>query len=323
MDYRHLRHTDLKVSRLSLGTMTFGSSTDEATARRMVERCLDAGINFFDTANVYNKGAAETLLGRALGDKRHRAIIATKVFGKTGEGADDSGLSRPALRKAIDQSLTRLGRDYVDVYYLHQPDDNTPIEETLTALQELVAAGKIRYPGVSNYAAWQVAEIRALAQKNGFKPPHLSQVMYNLLARRIEDEYLSFARRYETAVIAYNPLAGGLLTGKHRPDAAPIPGTRFDKNQMYIDRYWHEDNFVAVEELQDMALRAGKTLVELALQWLLSQPQVDSVILGASTVEQLEANLKACEGKPLDEQTLGECNRVGERLRGVAPKYSR
>jgi aryl-alcohol dehydrogenase-like predicted oxidoreductase len=323
MDYRNLRHTDLRVSRASLGTMTFGSSTDEATAQRMVERCLDAGVNFFDTANVYNQGAAESALGRALGPKRHQVIVATKVFGKMGDGPDDGGLSRAAVRKAIDQSLQRLGRDYVDIYYLHQPDYNTPIEETVTVLQELVGAGKIRYPAVSNYAAWQVAEIHALAQKNAFKPPHISQVMYNLLARHIEDEYLSFASRYGIAVIPYNPLAGGLLTGKQRPDAGPIPGSRFDKNPMYLERYWHEETFAAVGELGAVALRAGKTLVELALQWLLSQPQVASIILGASTMEQLEENLKACEGKPLDKETLGECDQVWKRLRGVTPKYNR
>ncbi len=323
MEYRNLGHADLKVSRLSLGTMTFGSSTDAATAERMVARALDAGINFFDTANVYNHGVAETFLGQALGSRRHQVIVATKVFGKMGDGPDDSGLSHAAIRKAMDQSLKRLGRDYVDVYYLHQPDWKTPIEETLAAVQELVSAGKVRYPAVSNYAAWQVAEIHALAHQNGFQPPSVAQVMYNLLARRIEDEFLSFARRYGVGIIAYNPLAGGLLTGKQRPEAGPLPGTRFDNNRMYLDRYWSEENFAAVEDLRAIAQAAGRSLVELALQWLLAQPQVDGVILGASTMEQLEQNLRACEGKPLTPETLADCDRISKRLHGVAPRYNR
>jgi 1-deoxyxylulose-5-phosphate synthase len=257
MEFRALPRTDLKVSRLSFGTMPFGSQADEAASLRMVDRCLDAGINFFDTANMYNLGKAETILGKALSGRRKNVILATKVRFKMGEGANESGLSRAAIHKAIDASLKRLGTDYVDLYYLHWPDYDVPIEETLAAMDELVKAGKVRYPAVSNYAAWQVCEILWVAEKNHLQPPQISQPMYNLLARGIEEEFLPFCKRFEIAVIPYNPLAGGLLTGKHSRAAGPIEGTRFDKNQLYLSRYWHADYFDAVEELQSIA--AGAT----------------------------------------------------------------
>ena len=323
MDFRALPHTDLKVSRVSFGTMTFGAQTEEAVALRMVDRCLEAGINFFDTANVYNQGRSETILGKALAGRRDKVVLATKVRGKMGEGPDESGLSPAAVRKALEASLKRLETDYVDVYYLHQPDYDTPIEETLAAMDEAVRAGKVRYPAVSNYAAWQVCEIHWRAEKNGCKPPCVSQPMYNLLARGIEEEYLAFCRRFGVAVIPYNPLAGGLLTGKQSRRQGPVSGTRFDSNQMYLDRYWQDDYFAAVEDLAGAARQAGKTLVELSFQWLLSQPVVDSIILGASRLEQLEENLKACEGGRLDEATLARCDAVWKRLRGITPKYNR
>jgi 1-deoxyxylulose-5-phosphate synthase len=323
MEYRTLSKSGLKVSRLSYGTMTFGSQTDEANARRMVDRCLDAGISFFDTANAYNQGQAETLLGKALANRRQKVILASKVRGKMGEGPDESGLSRAAILKAIDASLKRLQTDYLDIYYLHMPDYNVPIEETLRAMEEVVRGGKVRHTAVSNYAAWQVCEIHWIAEKNGFKRPTISQPMYNLLARGIEEEYLAFCRQFGIAVVPYNPLAGGLLTGKHSNEQKPIAGTRFDGNKMYLDRYWHDDYFAAVEELRAVAREAGRTLVELAFQWLLSQEQVDSVIIGASRLEQLEENLKAGDGKKLDEPTLAHCDAVWKRLRGITPKYNR
>jgi aryl-alcohol dehydrogenase-like predicted oxidoreductase len=323
MEYRTLKHTDLKVSRVSFGNMTFGSQTDEPTAQRMVDRLLDAGINFFDTANMYNLGKAETILGKVLGARRKHIILASKVFNKMGDAPDDQGLSRAAMLKAIDASLKRLGTDYLDLYYLHQPDWNTPIEETLAAMDELVRAGKVRYPAVSNYAAWQITEIHWICAKNGFKPPYISQPMYNLIARGIEEEYLPCCQRLGVAVVPYNPLAGGLLTGKHAKASGPLAGTRFDKNPLYLNRYWHDDYFAAVEDLRLIAQEAGKTLVELALQWVLAQPQVDSVILGASRMEQLEENLKACESGALDAETLSRCAAVWKRLRGITPKYNR
>lgn len=323
MEYRKLQHTDLEVSRASFGTMPFGKQADQGTSTKMVDQCLAAGINFFDTANMYNLGRAEEVLGRALGPRRSQVILASKVRYRMGDGPDDAGLGRAAVRKALEASLKRLGTDYLDLYYLHWPDYETPIEETLAAMDEAVRSGKVRYPAISNYAAWQVAEIFCVAGKQGHQPPYVSQPMYNLLARGIEEEYVPFARRFGISMVVYNPLAGGLLTGKHSRDRGPIAGTRFDSNQLYLGRYWHDDYFAAVDELRAVAAAAGKSLVELALQWLLGQQQVDSVILGASRPEQLAENLKACESGRLDAATLARCDEVWRRLRGITPKYNR
>lgn len=323
MEYRTLSHTDLKVSRISFGTMTFGSETDEATAVRLVDRLVDAGVNLFDTANVYNQGAAETILGKVVAGRRSRVILASKVRGKMDQAPEETGLSPAAIHKALESSLRRLKTDYLDVYYLHQPDYDTPIEETLEAMDEVIGAGKVRYPGVSNYAAWQVCEIHGICEKSGLRPPFISQPMYNLLARGIEDEYLPFSERFGVAVIPYNPLAGGLLTGKYARGKGPAPGTRFDGNTLYLNRYWHDEYFRAVQELEMIAHDRGRSLVELSLQWLLAQRQVDSIILGASCLEQLEENLKASEGVRLEKAVLDACDSVWKRLRGVTPKYNR
>ena len=223
MEFRTLPKTGLKVSRLSFGTMTFGGQTDEATAQHIVDCCLDAGINFIDTANVYNRGAAETIVGKTLKGRRDKVILASKVRGKMGDAPDEEGLSRAAIRKAIDASLERLGTDYLDLYYLHQPDYATPIEETLETMEELVRAGKVRFPAISNYAAWQAAEILWICEKRSYHPYCISQPMYNLIARGIEEEYLPFCQRFGVAVVPYNPLAGGFLTGKHSGRAGPLP----------------------------------------------------------------------------------------------------
>jgi aryl-alcohol dehydrogenase-like predicted oxidoreductase len=288
-----------------------------------VDRCLDHGINFFDTANIYNQGRAESVLGEALRGRRHKIIVATKVRGRMGDEPDDSGLSRPAVRKAIDGSLKRLGTDFIDVYYLHQPDWKTRIDETLAVMDELVQEGKIRFPAVSNYASWQILEMLWKCENRGYVPPTISQPMYNVVARGIEQEYLPFCKEFGISVVPYNPLAGGLLTGKHSQGQAPAAGTRFDNNELYQNRYWHPEFFEAVGELSKVAEAAGMSLVSLAFRWLLSRPMVDSVILGASSLPQLEENLKACDGPPLGEDVLTACDAVWTRLRGVTPIYNR
>ena len=323
MEYRTLQHTGLKVSRASFGTMPFGSQADQAASTRMVDQCLDAEINFFDTANMYNLGLAETVLGKALGSRRPQVVLASKVRCRMGDAPDEAGLSRAAILKALEASLRRLATDYLDLYYLHWPDYDTPIGETLEAMDEAVRSGKVRYPAVSNYAAWQVCEMLWLSEKKGCAAPYVSQQMYNLLARGIEEEYLPFCKRFGVPVIAYNPLAGGLLTGKQSRESGPLSGTRFHGNTLYQGRYWHDSYFAAVEGLRIIARDAGRTLVELAIQWLLSQDPVDSVILGASRPEQLAENLKACESGRLDAATLDRCEEVWKRLRGVTPRYNR
>jgi len=321
MEFRRLPGTDLNVSRLCMGTMTFGAQADLAESQRMVDCCLEEDVNFFDTANIYHQGASEEVLGKALGARRKDVVVASKVRGAMGD--EYSGLSRSAVRRAIEDSLRRLNTDYLDIYYLHQPDYDTPIEETLDVLEELRREGKIRYAGTSNYAAWQICEILWICQKKGYPPPMITQPMYNLLARGIEQEYLPFIKRFGLCSICYNPLAGGLLTGKQKRSQGPLPGTRFDGNEMYLNRYWRDQYFDAVEALQQTAEKCGRSLLEMAFAWLMHREGVDGILLGASRMEQLEENLRAARQPPLEPWVLEECDQVWQRLRGVTPVYNR
>lgn len=323
MDNVTLKHTNLNVSRICFGTMTFGGQTDQAAGARMLDLCTGAGINFLDTANVYNNGASEAMLGQLLaGRRRSEFIVASKVRNKMGEGADMTGLSRAAIFRAIDDSLRRLGMDYLDIYYLHLPDYAVAIEESLDAMNELVKQGKVRYTATSNYSAWQMVEMLWIAQRKGYPAPYIGQPMHNLIARGIEQEYLPMCKQFGVSNIVYNPLAGGLLTGKHRRDA-PIPGTRFDNNKMYQDRYWHQADFDAVEKLRGIAGTAGRSLLSLSLNWLYHHTPSECIILGASKVEHLEQNLKVLADGPLDPKTLEACDKVWAELRGPTPKYNR
>jgi len=324
MEQIELADTGLHTGRIILGTMTFGAQVDQPTAEAMVQRARDAGVTMFDTSNNYNQGQSEVILGQVIKPFRDEVLISTKG-GSAVDQADQSvkGLSSAALRRAVDGSLTRLGVDHIDVYYLHRPDRTTPIEETLSALADLVAAGKIRWVGQSNFAAWQITEMNYLARLNDWPQVLISQQMYNLIARRIEAEYTEAADRLGLTTIAYNPLAGGLLTGKHHFDEIPSPGTRFAKDQ-YRDRYWNHDQFTAVDRLSSIAAEAGLTLVELSFRWLLGRPATGAVLLGASSLVQLEANLAATEGPPLDPATVAACDDVWTQLlAGVAPAYNR
>jgi len=322
METRTLKQTDLTVSRACFGTMTFGSQVDDATASRMIDLCIDRGVNFFDTANIYNKGLSETIVGKALKGRRNRVILASKVRGKMGDGADESGLSKRAMLRAVDESLQRLQTDHLDLYYLHQPDYAVPIEESLETMEQLVRQGKVRYPASSNYSGWQVCRMQWLAEKNSYKPARITQPMYNLLARGIEQEYLPMTREFGISTVVYNPLGGGMLTGKQKR-GAPIPGTRFDNNQMYLSRYWYDAYFDAVDEILAIARAAGRSPVSFALNWLLHHTTIDCVILGASRIEQLEENLKAMEDDPLPASAVTACDAVWAKLRGVTPQYNR
>jgi aryl-alcohol dehydrogenase-like predicted oxidoreductase len=322
MDRVTLNHTDLYVSRICFGTMTFGGQTDRATAGRMIDVCVDAGINFLDTANVYNLGASEEILGGVLEGRRKDFILASKVRNKMGDGVEMSGLSRGAIFRAIDDSLRRLKTDYLDLYYLHLPDYAVDIEESLDAMNDLLKQGKVRYLASSNYSGWQMVEQMWIAQRKGYEAPYVAQPMYNLIARGIEQEYLPMSKRFGVSNVVYNPLAGGLLTGKQKREA-PLPGTRFDNNRMYLDRYWHQADFDAVDQLQHIAAAAGRSLVSLALNWIYRHTPVECIILGASRVDHLEQNLKVLSDGPLDPETLQGCDKVWEALRGPTPKYNR
>lgn len=301
--------------------MTFGSQVDEAAAIRIIDRCFERGVNFLDTANVYNLGASEIIVGKALKGRREKVVLASKVAGKMGD-AGPSGLSRAAIARSIDDSLKRLQTDYLDLYYLHQPDSSVPIEESLEAMDRLVREGKVRYPASSNYSGWQVCQMQWIAEKNGYKRATVTQPIYNLLARGIEQEYLAMAKQFGISTVVYNPLAGGLLTGKQKREA-PLAGTRFDNNPMYMNRYWHDEDFDALAELLDIAKSAGRSPVSLALNWLLHHTPTDCVILGASRMEQLEENLAVFEEGPLPPDAVASCDAVWKRIRGVTPIYNR
>jgi aryl-alcohol dehydrogenase-like predicted oxidoreductase len=315
-----------KVSPLVLGTMTFGSQTDEATAAEMIAVSADAGITMIDTANVYNGGAAEEILGRVLGRHRDEMLLATKVGIRSSDAGDAAPLSATAIRMCVSASLRRLRTEHIDVLYLHQPDRSTPVEETLAALGELVRAGTVGHVGVSNYAAWQIAELRAIASASGLPVAEISQPLYNLLARRVEQEYAEYVISSGMLNIVYNPLGGGLLTGKHRRDSVDSGGRFGSDNplgQMYRQRYWSARIFDAVDTLHTASRDHGLSLVETAFRWLLSRESVTSVLIGASQLDHLRANIRAAEGGPLPAQLSEACDQVWRDLDGPAPAYNR
>lgn len=314
--------TALSVSRVCLGTMTFGGQTDEVVAAAMLDAALDQGVNFVDTANVYAGGKSETILGKLLAGRRNRVVLATKVGIKAGDGPDDAGLSAAAIVKGIEGSLRRLQTDHIDLYYLHQPDYAVRPEASLAAMDRLIRAGKVRYVGVSNFAGWQVCRLLWMAEKNGFSPVRVVQPMYNLLTRGIEQEFLPMCREFGLGTIVYNPLAGGLLTGKHCSEA-PLPGTRFETMPVYKDRYWHDANFAVLRRLSDAAQAAGRSLISTALNWLLHHSQTDCVVFGASRHEQLTQNLATIGDGPLSPELVTACDDVWAALRGPSPRYNR
>jgi len=316
MELRPVMGTDLKVSRLIMGTMTFGSQVSEGDAEAMVEIALDAGINMFDTAAAYTGGQSERILGSILKRKRSKALVATKVHPHA------NGLDAAAIHSAVDASLERLQRDEVDLYYLHQPDWRTPIDETLSTMADLVRVGKVRHIGVSNYAAWQICDIRHRSAGSGSPMVTFSQQMYNLLARRLDEEYAAFSESVQLFDIAYNPLAGGLLTGKHTRASRPAAGSRFSQ-ESYRTRYWNDEQFDAIEQLSAGAQSEGLSLVDLSFRWLLTRPLVDAVLIGASSLEHLRTNLAAARSEPLPERLVTLCDDVWRRLRGTAPAYNR
>jgi 1-deoxyxylulose-5-phosphate synthase len=313
--------TGLTVSRLVLGTMTFGLQTEEGVAHTILDVAAEGGINFLDTADVYpvggtleTSGRTEEIVGRWLRGKRDRFIVATKAVGRVGPSPWDQGASRKHLLGAIDASLRRLGTDYVDLYQLHADDRTAPLEETVEALDQIVRSGKARYIGVSNFLGYRLA--RALGKQDARRLARFVSVQprYNLLFREIERELLPLALEEGLAVIPYNPLAGGLLTGKHRRESGPSPGTRFTLGSVadrYQERYWHERAFATLDALAPLVAERGLSLTRVALAWVSSHPAITAPIIGASRPEQLAESLKAFDTvldpelkKKLDELTL-------------------
>ena len=295
MQYRQLGSSDLRVSEVSLGSwLTFGVGVEADRARACVDKAFELGINFIDTANVYGRGAAENFLGEALGERtRHSYVLATKLFGDMGNG--DQGLSRPQVFKQIDASLTRLRTDYVDLYQCHRYDPNTPLEETMQALSEVVRSGKVRWLGFSEWAPDQIEAALAMAKDAGVEKFVSSQPQYSILYRRPEKKVIPISAAGGVSQIVWSPLAQGVLTGKYDPDSPPAQGTRAASDQMggFIQRFMERPVLEAVQRIKPLAAEAGLTLTQFALAWVLREPNVASAIVGASRPEQLEENAGA------------------------------
>jgi aryl-alcohol dehydrogenase-like predicted oxidoreductase len=324
VEYRSFGRTGVKVSSLCLGCMMFGGKTDPAESQRIIDRSLDVGINFLDTANVYNLGRSEEATGKALkdGGKRREVFLATKVHWKMGEGVNDWGNSRRHIIEQCEASLRRLGTDYIDLYQVHRPQPDIPIDEALRALDDLIRAGKVRYIGSSTFAAWQVVESLWVSKELGLNRFVSEQPPYNLLDRRIERELLPMAQTFGIAIIPWSPLAGGLLTGKYRRGEDPPDGSRFAdyENNPLLRRRMTERIYDVVEGLQPLAEEKGVALSQFALAWCMQQPGVTSPIIGPRTIEQLEDNLGALE-VTFSEDELRAINRVARRGDAVAPFY--
>ncbi len=297
MDYRYLGNSGLQVSAIGLGTNTVGPDLDEEGTAAVLNSLLDSGMNFIDTANVYSNGVSESYIGKALAasKRRQQALIATKCGIAVGEGPNMGGASRAHIFEEVHASLQRLQTDYIDLLQIHRPDPDTPIEETLRALDDLVREGKIRYVGSSNYAGWQLVEA-AWASRNHHLVPYVSeQPAYNLFNRRVEEEIVPACLAYGIGLIPYLPLAGGALTGKYRRGQERPAGTRGAKRPGSFDRMLTDHTYDVIEKLESYAADHGHPLSELAIAWLLAKPAVSVVIAGASRVEQVEANAKAAE----------------------------
>lgn len=294
MEYRTLGKTGVQVSPLCFGTMSFGGNADEVTSRAMFKRCLDEGINFFDCADIYNKGRSEEILGKCISDFncRDEIVLTSKVYGKTGQDINSQGLSRRHIMLAVEDSLRRLGTDRIDIYFVHKFDDKTDIAETLCALDDLVQQGKILYPAVSNWAAWQIEKALGISRQESLARFECVQPMYNLVKRQVEVEILPMAKEEGLGVISYSPLGGGLLTGKYSTNKKPDKGRLVDREN-YAKRYGLDVYYQVAENFTEHAESRGLDPASLAVAWVMSHPAVTAPIIGARNLEQLEGSLKA------------------------------
>lgn len=311
MDTRNLGRSGLRVSLAGLGCNNFGRRIDAEQTRRVVSRALDLGVTLFDTADVYGGGLSEEYLGKALGPRRRDVIVATK-FGMAMPDAPPPEGSRRYIMRAAEDSLRRLGTDWIDLYQMHAPDPHTPIDETLRALDDLVSQGKVRYLGSSNFAGWQVIDADWHARSANRERFVSAQNLYNLLDRRVERELVPATRRCGIGILPYFPLASGFLTGKYRRGRAPDADTRLAQMQGAAERVLTEANFARLERLEAFATERGRTVLELAVGWLASQPHVASVISGATRPEQVEQNAAASAWR-LTADELAEVDRLSRR----------
>lgn len=318
MEYKYLGHTGLKVSELCLGTMTFGRESSEAESHALLDRFVEAGGNFLDTANVYNGGVSEEIIGRWLaGKKRDDLVIATKVRFPMGDGPNEIGLSRKHILAEVENSLRRLQTDYIDLYQVHCWDPGTPLKETLSTLDTLVQSGKVRYLGASNYTAWQMQKAIDLSRSHGWERFRALQPLYNLLDRTIEWELAPVCQNEGVGIIPWSPLRGGWLTGKYHRDMETLPeGTRVDDATKFgwgesWDAYDTERTWVIIEELLAVAEETGKTPAQVALRWVMQRPGVTAPIIGTRTMAQLESNLDAC-GWTLSDEHMARLTEISD-----------
>ena len=305
----------MKVSELCLGTMTFGKGVDEEGAKRMVDLAFEAGINFFDTANMYGGGESEVMLGKALKGRRREAVVATKFFNPTGLGPNDSGMSRVHIMNAVEDSLRKLQMEHVDIYYIHHVDEQTPLEEMLRALDDLVRQGKVRYTACSNYQAWRLMEALWTSDVNGLARFTCYQPQYSLVVRDIEQELIPVCRLKGLGVVVWSPLAGGFLSGKYRPGERTHEGTRSAEGWGYPQKYFAANADETLGTVLEIAGELGKSPAQVALRWVLEQPAISAAIIGARTVEQLRDNLGAAGWRLEGEarQRLDEVSHLPDR----------
>ena len=319
MEYRRLGRTGLKVSEVCAGTMTFGRSDwgiDEKQSGELVDLAIDAGVNFFDTANSYSEGESETILGKLIRGRRDKLIIATKVFNPMGTDINDSGTSRVHIMKAVEDSLRRLQTDYIDLYYIHHVDRETPTEERLRALDDLVHQGKVRYIACSNEYAWRLCDALWLSEVKNLNRYECVQSLYNLLTRDIEEGILPLCIEKQVGVTVWSPLAAGYLTGKYKPGTPPPENTRFGQTNSSMRRYFPPQEAEVIETVREVADNLAKSMAQVALRWILEQSGISSVIVGATKVEQLRDNL-GCSGWQLPSELLAKLNEVS----ACTPRY--
>ena len=294
MDYRYLGRSGLRVSPLCLGTMMFGGATDEASSHRIIDRAFDQGVNFLDTADVYNSGESERVVGRGVAAKRDQWVLATKFVMGMGEGPNQRGHSRKWIVEAVEASLKRLNTDYIDLIYFHRAIFDQPLEEGVRATADLIRQGKLRYFGVSNFRGWRIAEVAHLADQAGIDRPIASQPLYNIVDRQAEAEQLPAAGHYGLGVVSYSPLARGVLSGKYRPGQAPEAGSRVARgDKRMLETEWRPESLKVAEQIGQRAAAKGITSADFALAWVLNNGLVSAAITGPRTEEQWEAYAKA------------------------------
>jgi len=304
MDYRYLGRSALKVSPLCLGTMMFGDATDEPTSRRIIDKARDQGVNFIDTADAYNAGRSEEVVGRAIRDHRHHWVLATKFGQRAGPGPNESGQSRKWIFQDVEASLRRLGTDYIDILYFHKADVDAPLDEGLRAIRDLMTQGKLRYYGISNFKGWRIAEICRAADALGMDRPVVSQPLYNMVDRLCEVEQLPAAGHYGVGVVPYSPLARGILSGKYAKDAPPPADSRVARGDVRIRQTeWRPESVDIAQAVAAHATARGMSTVTFALAWVLRNRFVSAAIAGPRTEEQWDGYLLALEAQlgPEDE----------------------